>query len=90
MWLKFDFHQEVIDMKCKWRYFIVLLSEDCYNDFVEDKEDEDGFLPVCADPAVAKLFASTDELLQWVKLNTSLKVENANFKIEGQYLPCGL
>lgn len=77
-------------MKCEWRYFIVLLSEDCYNDFVEDKEDENGFMPVCVDPSVAKSFSSTEKLLQWVSQNTSLKMENADFKIEGQYLPCNL
>lgn len=77
-------------MKCEWKYFIVLLSKDCYGDFVEDREDDDGFLPVCVDPAVAKSFSSPDELLKWVRDNTSLKMENADFKIEGQYLPCNI
>lgn len=79
-----------MNMKCEWKYFIVILSKDCYDSFVEDIEDEDGFLPVCVDPAVAKAFPSTDELLKWVEENTSLKAENADFKIEGQYLPCDL
>ncbi len=73
-------------MKCEWRYFIVLLSEECYDNFVEARE-EDGFLPVCNDPAVAKSFSSPDKLLKWVRENTSLKATNADFKIEGQYLP---
>ena len=31
-----------------------------------------------------------DELLEWVKVNTDLKAEDGDFKIEGQYLPCSV
>lgn len=73
-------------MKCEWKYFIVLCTDTCYGDFVEGAEDGDEF-PVCNDVAVAISFPSTDELMQWVSEKTSLKVENGDYKIEGQYLP---
>lgn len=38
--------------------------------------------------AVAISFSSTDELMWWVSGNTSLKIENSDYKIKGQYLPC--
>lgn len=74
-------------MKCKWKYFIILNIEDTSN-IVEDKIDDELF--VCCDVAVAKCFSSPDELLKWVKINTDLKAQNGDFKIEGQYLPCNL
>lgn len=73
-------------MKCKWKYFIVLNNES--NDLVEEKIDDE--LLVCCDVTVAKSFDSTEELLKWVKNNTDLKVDNGDFKIEGQYLPVGI
>ena len=76
-------------MKWKWKYFIVLCTDDCYGDFVESAEEGEGLL-VCNDVAVAISFSSTDELIKWVNENTSLKVENGDYKMEGQYLPCEL
>ena len=73
-------------MKHEWKYFIVLCTDDCYGNFVEGREDGDG-LPVCCDVVVAKSFSDPDKLNRWVKENTSLKVENYDYKIEGQYLP---
>ena len=76
-------------MKYEWKYFIVLCTDTCYGDFVEGAEVENE-LPVCYDVAAAIPFPSTDELMRWVSENTSLKVENGDYKIEGQYLPCDL
>ena len=45
---------------------------------------------MCNDVAVAKCFNSTEELLDWVKNNTTLKPNMGDFNIEGQYLPCNL
>lgn len=73
-------------MKCEWKYFIVLNNEDTLHNLVEEKIDDE--LLLCCDVAVAKLFSSTEELLEWVKGNTDLKAEEGDFKIEGQYLPC--
>lgn len=76
-------------MQCEWKYFIVLCTDTCYGDLVEGAEDGDG-LPVCNDVAVAISFPSTDKLMRWVSENTSLNVENGDYKIEGQYLPIDL
>lgn len=72
-------------MKYKWKYFIVLNWDDTLNNLVEEKVNDELF--VCCDVAVAKSFDSTEELLKWVKENTDLKIDNGDFKIEGQYLP---
>lgn len=74
-------------MKCEWKYFIVLCTDDCYGDFVEDEEDSDE-LPVCVDVTVAKSFPNPDLLIKWVEEKTSLKL--MDYKIEGQYLPVDL
>ena len=74
-------------MNCKWKYFIVLNSNDFPHNIVEYKESPDGELPLCCDFSIAKSFRSSNELLQWVKENTSLKVENGDFHMEVHYLP---
>lgn len=73
-------------MKCEWKYFIVLNNDDRLHNLVEEKIDDE--LLICCDVAVAKSFSSPDELLEWVKVNTALKADEGDFKIEGQYLPC--
>ena len=72
-------------MKYEWKYFIVLNNEDILHNLVEEKIDDE--LLICCDVAVAKSFSSSNELLQWVKENTSLKVENGDFHMEVHYLP---
>ena len=74
-------------MRCGWMYFIVLNIDDNINNIVEDKEISEDGLPVCCDFSIAKSFRSSNELLQWVKENTSLKVENGDFHMEVHYLP---
>lgn len=74
------------DSKNEWKYFIIVNDPSCYHYFVEDVEDDRGVL-ICNDVAVAKSFKSPDDLLKWVEENTDLSVENADFNIEGQYLP---
>lgn len=74
-------------MRCGWRYFIVLNGNDSINNIVEDKESHGDGIPVCCDFSVAISFASSNELLQWVEENTSLKVENGDFHMEVYYLP---
>lgn len=74
-------------MNFEWKYFIVLCTEKCYGKFVEYVETTEDGLAVCDDVAVAKSFSSPEELLKWVGVNTNLKMEKADFKIEGQYLP---
>lgn len=75
-------------MKCEWKYFIVLITDDCYGDFVERAEIDGDGLPVCCDPVVARSFSSTEKLIDWVTENTSLNP--GEYKIEGQFLPCDL
>lgn len=70
-----------------WRYFIELFTERNYGDFVEGAEDEQDGLPLCSDPTVAMDFASSDELIRWVKDNTSLSCENEEYGIKGIYYP---
>ena len=67
-------------MKCKWKYFIVLNNDDRLYNLVEEKIDDE--LLICCDVEVAKSFSSPDELLEWVKVNTDLKAEDGDFKIE--------
>lgn len=76
-------------MDCEWKYFISLNDNECYHWLVEDLDDDGGIL-ICNDVAVAKCFKSTEELLDWVKTNTSLNSKMGDFNIEGQYLPCNL
>ena len=66
-------------MRCGWMYFIVLNINDNINNIVEDKESPEDGLPVCCDFSIAKSFRSSNELLQWVEENTSLKVEKWRF-----------
>lgn len=73
-------------MKGEWKYFIVLNNVDNHYDLVEGEEN--GELLICCDVAVAKSFKSPEDLITWVKNNTSLKMENGDFKIEGQFLLC--
>lgn len=73
-------------MKCEWRYFIVLNNDK--EDIVEGKEVLGDGIPVCNDFTVAKYFLSSDELVKWVKENTSLILEEGEYHIEGHYLSC--
>lgn len=73
-------------MKCEWRYFIVLNNDK--EDIVEEKEVHGDGIPVCNDFMVAKYFLSPEELVEWVKENTSLILEDGEYHIEGHYLPC--
>lgn len=68
-------------MKCKWKYFIVLNNDDRLHNLIGEKSDDE--LLICCDVAVAKSFSSPDELLEWVKVNTDLKADEGDFKIEG-------
>ena len=72
-------------MKCEWRYFIVLNNDK--EDIVEGKEVPDDGIPVCNDFMVAKYFLSPEELVKWVKENTSLILDEGDYHIEGHYLP---
>lgn len=76
-------------MDCEWKYFISLNDKECYHWLVEGLDDNGGIL-ICNDVAVALCFKSTEELLDWVKINSTLKAEMGDFYIEGQYLPCNL
>lgn len=76
-----------IDMRCGWRYFIVLNVNDAVNNIVESKEIPGDGLPVCCDFSTAISFSLPNELLQQVEENTSLKVENGDFHMEAHYLP---
>lgn len=73
-------------MKCKWRYFVVINNDK--EDIVEGKEVPGDGIPVCNDFTVAKYFLSPEELVKWVKKNTSLILEEGEYHIEGHYLPC--
>lgn len=72
-------------MKSEWRYFIVLNNDK--EDIVEDKEVAGDGIPVCNDFMVAKYFLSPEKLVEWVKENTSLNLEDGEYHIEGHYLP---
>ena len=43
---------------------------------------------MCNDFTVAKYFLSPEELVEWVKENTSLVLDEGDYHIEGHYLPC--
>lgn len=75
-------------MKCSWKYFIVL-NETKYglSNIVENKDYSGEGLPLCQDFSVAINFSSPDELIEWVKENTDLNMENGDYHIEGHYLP---
>lgn len=75
-------------MKCEWRFFIVLNNDK--EDIVEGKEVPSDGIPVCNDFTVAKYFLSPEELVEWVKENTSLILEEGDYHIEGHYLPCNV
>lgn len=69
-----------------WQYYIELFTEHNYGWLVEGEETEDTF-PICKDYNVAVSFPSPDKLNEWVKENTSLKVENGDYGITGIYYP---
>lgn len=73
-------------MKYEWKYFIVLNNDK--EDIVEGKEVAGNGISVCNDFMVAKYFQSPEELVEWVKENTSLVLEDGEYHIEGHYLPC--
>lgn len=73
-------------MDRRWKYFIVLNSNDFPYNIVEFKKTPDGELPLCCDFDVAINFDSPEELNSWVKENTSLNFENCDYHIEGHYL----
>ena len=75
-------------MKCEWRYFIVLNNDK--EDIVEGIEVSGDGIPVCNDFTVAKYFLSPEELVECVKENTSLILEEGEYHIEGHYLPCNV
>lgn len=69
-----------------WKYYIVLFTDSCYGDLVEGGEVS-GEMPVCCDYNVAMAFDTPEELIQWTKENTSLKVEDCEYGIHGIYYP---
>lgn len=77
-------------IKNEWKYFIVLNDKERFGSIVEDVEIPGDGLPICVDLAVAINFLSPEELVQWVKENTSLVLENGDYHIEGHYLPVNL
>lgn len=70
-----------------WKYYIVLFTKNCYGTLVESKEIKGDGIPVCSDYNVAKTFDTPDELNQWVKENTSLKLKECEYGIHGIYYP---
>ena len=77
-------------MDRRWKYFIVLNSNDFPYNIVEFEETPDGELPLCCDLNVAINFDSPKELNSWVKEHTSLILENCDYHIEGHYLPVNM
>ena len=74
-------------MENNWKYYIVLNdSKYDLNNIVEYKESPGDGLPLCLDISVAMNFDSPEQLIAWVKENTSLSIENGDFHIEGHYL----
>lgn len=73
-------------MNCKWKYFIVLNSNNFPHNIVEYKESPDGELPLCCDFSVAINFDSPEKLNEWVNKNTHLSLEGGDYHIEGHYL----
>lgn len=76
-------------MKCSWNYFVILNNEHSMHNIVEDVEVPGDGIPLCCDFTVAKSFTSPGELVEWVKENTSLALEDGDYHIEGHYLPDG-
>ena len=66
-------------MKEKFRYYIQL--EDGW--YIQGQEDELYEIPECCDITVAEYFNTTEELVKWVKENTTLKV--GDYMIYGVY-----
>ena len=73
-------------MKYEWRFFIVLNNDN--EDIVEGREVPGDGIPVYNDFTVAKYFLSPEELVERVKENTSLILDEREYHIEGHYLPC--
>lgn len=75
-------------MKYNWKYFIVL-NETKYglSNIVENKDYFGEGLPLCQDFSVAINFPSPNKLIEWVKENTDLNMENGDYHIKGHYLP---
>lgn len=86
--IKTTIKNQIIETIDNYKYLeatIVLCTNGYCGTFVE-ASDNYGLL-VCCDVTVAKLFLTTESLIKWVEDHTNLKVENGDFKIEGQYLP---
>lgn len=73
-------------MRYGWRYFVVLNNGDQVNNIVDGAGSPGDGIPVCCDFSVAISFDSSNELLQWIKENTDLKVENGDFHMEVHYM----
>ncbi len=73
-------------MKYEWRYFVICNDVDISHNIVAASESLENGIPLCCDFTVAINFSSPEELIEWVKENTNLKMENGDYHIEGHYL----
>ena len=65
-------------------YFISLLTENCYDNYVEGKYIEGDGLPVCVDFSVAKGFKNVDDAHKYAKEKANLKL--GEYAIHGFYM----
>jgi len=65
-------------------YFISLLTDNCYGDYVESSYIEGDGLPVCVDLFVAKRFNNVEDAYKYAKDKANLKL--GEYAIHGFYI----
>jgi len=65
-------------------YFISLLTENCYGDYVEGRYIEGDGLPVCVDFSVVKGFENVEDAHKYAKDKANLKL--GEYAIHGFYI----
>ena len=71
-------------MKKTYSYYICLLTEDCYGDYIEGKYIEGDGCPVCVDFSVAVGFDNVEDAHKYAKEKAKLKL--GEYAIHGFYV----
>lgn len=71
-------------MEKSYAYFICLLTENCYGDYVEGSCDKNGSFPVCVDFSVARRFDNVEDAHKYAKENVKLNL--GEYAIHGFYV----
>jgi len=71
-------------MEKSYRYYICLLTDNCYDNYVEGRYIEGDGMPVCVDFSVAKCFDNVEDAHKYAKEKANLKL--GEYAIHGFYV----